>query len=403
LYTQKQTLYKISISTGKMQIWSSWSEGAKVLTQYGQQNGKMQISEYTAEAKNVGRANSTTSEEQAVVEVEAQYKDQIDNKHYRLTEEEAQALADDNKEPRKIQNYKDHGHKMSDILYSTVKKNGSRACILDGQLYSKIGRPEEIKVEHLRKAVEKLHEAGVADFDSEVYAHGLSLQRIRSAWLKPVKTEKEVAKIRRDYKNQTGKDLPYDPNEDAAKLKFHVFDIPDRTKTYTERVEDMQALKRYVNTTALLDCFEFIFPSPTKSKEERLNLRDIVVQQGYEGLVHYEPDGMYEFGKRSSNCMKDKPRYDSEALVTGVEKCKDGSGKLLLKACNALDNVVFKCMMKKDRRDGKSYPRDYETMLGLIGKWITFSYEELSDGKNCPTKPVGEEVRECDNEGNPLQ
>ena len=58
--------------------------------------------------------------------------------------------------------------------------------------------------------------------------------------------------------------------------------------------------------------------------------------------------------------------------------------------------------MKVERRDGKRHERDFEVMQGLIGKWITFSYEELS-GSGIPTKPVGEEERICDDSGRPLE
>ena len=62
----------------------------------------------------------------------------------------------------------------------------------------------------------------------------------------------------------------------------------------------------------------------------------------------------------------------------------------------------FKCMMKVDRRDGFGYPRTVSDMENLIGQFITFSYEDLSD-KGVPCKPVGEEVRKCDQYGNPQE
>ena len=398
-------LYKVSMSTGKMQEWKAWTCGAAVTSRYGQVEGKTQDSTYTAEAKNIGRSNETTPPQQALLEVAAMYRDQVDNKHYRLSEEEATTLSKSCREPRKVKNYKDHGHKMSSILLSSKKKNGSRACVVDGVLYSKIGRAETVKVEHLRMAIQTLseHGHGVATFDAEVYAHGLSLQRIRSAWLKPVRTDKEVEKVQRDYFKKTGKVLPYSPNNEAPLLKFHVFDIPTLTDAgYDNRIVWMEQLEHAVNYLGLEDCFEFIYPVETHSPEERLTLRDKWVKEGYEGSVHYEPEGVYEFGKRSGNTQKDKPRYDSEALVTGVEHCKNGDGKLLLTACDTLDNVKFKCMMKVSRRDGLDYPRKVSDMEELVGKWITFAYEELSDS-GIPTKPTGEEERLCDNEGNPLE
>ena len=415
-FTSNQVLYKVSPSTGKMQVWFGSAVGNEVICFWGEFEGKLQSKVYQAEPKNVGRSNATTAEEQAVVELQAMYQAQCDNKHYKLSQIDAVEASEVCRIPRKVTNYKDRYMKMSDTLLSSIKFNGSRACVVDGKLYSKIGRHEEVKVKHLREAIETLGKE--ATFDAEVYAHGLSLQRIRSAWLKPVKTEKEIIKIAKDRAKSRGEIVPtidgtvelsdavkylgYNPNDDQYKLKFHVFDIPDDTgKTFKERLEDLHYLECAVISLKLECCFEIEYPSTTYSHEERMNFLGEVVAQGYEGLVHYEPEGVYEYGKRSTNTAKSKPRYDTEVLVVDVTKDKNGEGLLHCKACDELDNVKVKCKMKVERRDGKRYERDYDSMLPLIGKWITMSYEELSD-KGVPTKPVGEEERDCDDKGRPL-
>lgn len=386
-------MYKVSQSTGKVQIWSAIADLDSINVQHGELGGKIQVQTTLAEPKNVGRSNATTAEEQAVLEVIALYEARYTNKHYRETIAEAEALANQCTEPRKVHNYKDHADKLPDIVYSSVKVNGSRACVLNGKLLSKIGREEEIKVKHIREAVEVLKDYS---FDSEVYAHGLSLQRIRGAWLKPVRTAKEVAKVL-SKTNEV-----YDPNEDASKLQLHIFDIPVTGVTFEERLYLMSELEQEVIDYGLGHIIKFIFPKLTHSKEERLQLRNEVVAKEYEGLVHYTADDLFEFGKRSYTCQKDKPRYDSECLVTSVEKCKNGDGKLVVTACDDLDKVKFKVMMKVSRRDGVDYPRDVASMEELIGQWITFSYEELS-GKGIPTKPIGEEVRKCNAKGEPIE
>lgn len=381
-------MYKVSQSTGKMQVWSATSVGDLVITRFGQLGGKIQESSYNAEPKNLGRSNETTGPEQARVEVENLYTDRHTNKHYRISQEEAQAMADECKIPRKIHNYKDHGHKMSDRQYSTRKVNGSRACIIEGKLYSKIGKLEEIKVAHIEEAIGMLgHDALM---DTEVYHHGMSLQRIRAAWTKPVRSAKELGK------------LDTNPAEDALKLELHVFDIPVVGMKYEDRIDKMTYLEGKVYDLGLEGIIKFIYPDITTSDEERIELRDNYVGAGYEGIVNYEFNDMYEFGKRSYTCQKDKPRYDSEAFVTGVEPCKNGDGKLLLRACDALNNVKFKCMMKVSRRDGIDYPRKVVDMEKLVGQWVTFSYEELSDKGVC-TKSVGECVRKCNDAGEPLE
>lgn len=403
-------MYKVSQSTGKVQVWYAYTYQSSVVVHHGQLDGKLQEQRYVAEAKNQGRSNATTAEEQAIVEVEALYEDRYSNKHYRETIEEAEALANDCKEPRKIQNYKDHYNKLPNRCISSIKLNGSRACIIDGQLYSKIGKPEEIKVDLLRKGVERLHELGLADIDCEVYGHGLSLQRIRSAWLKPVRTDKEVCGVANKRFNLKGKDritsleeavdkLGYNPNHDAQRLKLHIFDEPMNSDLgYEKRLLRLVQVEEAVNSEPLLqNCFEFCEWFYTESHEERMEKLTEVCDQDYEGLVHYDPDGEYEFGKRSSNTQKSKPRYDSEALVVGIEKCKNGEGKLKLECCAKLDNVELSAMMKGDRAS-----RMYDVQHQFIGQWVTFDYEELSD-KGVPTKAVVRETRLCDSQGNPQE
>ena len=411
-----EVLYKVSVSTGKMQVWKAWTNKELIICSYGQLGGKMQESEVTAEAKNVGRSNATTAEEQAEVELKALYKAQCDNKHYRYTQEEAQAFSDSNKEPRKILDYKKGWKKMSPILLTSVKENGSRACVLEGVCHSKIGKPEEIKVPHLRAVVDELGE--LAHFDAEVYADGLSLQRVRSAWIKPNKTDKDIITMAKKRAKERGEEVPtpdgnielqdaikylgYCPRNDVTLLRFNIFDIPDTTgKPFTERVACIKRFRDLVESKGLGVYFEYLLPVPTHSHEERIQMVEKVTAQGKEGLVHYEPEGIYEFGKRSSNAQKSKLRFDGEALVLSVVKDKKGNGTLECVAADVLDNVKFKCVMKVDRRDGKSYSKSYESMLELVGKWITFSYEELSD-KGIPTKPVGELERDCDDSGDPL-
>jgi hypothetical protein len=408
-------LFKVSQSTGKLQVWWGWTEDEKVLCSWGDVGGKMQTKEYSAEGKNIGRSNETSSAEQATVELQAMYQSQVDNKHYMATQEQALESAEVCLEPRKVQNYKDHSHKLPQTCISFVKYNGSRGCIVNGNLYSKIGRIEDIKVNHIKNAVDSLRAAGVEDLDCEVYAHGLPLQRIRSAWIKPVKTNKEIIKIANERAKKVGDVvkfsyletaityLNYDPNEDAAKLKLHVFDFPDTTgSVYEERIGGFSELQEVISTLNLQDSVVIGEYRVTHSKVDRELFRDEVVAAGYEGLVHYDPQGIYEFGKRSSNTQKDKPRYDGECKVVGVTSDKNGEGVLSCITSYALDNASFKCKMKVERRDGERYERDFTTMRSLIGSWITFSYEELSSA-GIPTKPVGEEERKCDQSGKPQE
>lgn len=159
----------------------------------------------------------------------------------------------------------------------------------------------------------------------------------------------------------------------------------------------MEDLEVVVKEKGLQDVIKFQYPSVSKSHKERLEMLDVVVSDDFEGLVHYQLDDVYLFGTRASTTCKSKPRYASEAYCTGVEKCKNGEGKLLLRACDELGGVEFTAMMK-----GSHAERMYDNQLNFIGQWLTFEYEELSD-KGCPTKGVVQETRLCNIAGQPLE
>ena len=80
------TLYKRT-SAGKIQTWFMEVDGAMYRSTSGQMDGKKTTTEWTlAKAKNVGRANETTPEQQAVLEVEAEYEKKL-ARDYHMTPE----------------------------------------------------------------------------------------------------------------------------------------------------------------------------------------------------------------------------------------------------------------------------------------------------------------------------
>lgn len=60
-----------------IQQWSVYVDGNIVIAEYGKLNGKLQTKKTVCESKNVGRSNETTPEQQAVLEAESKYRDQI--------------------------------------------------------------------------------------------------------------------------------------------------------------------------------------------------------------------------------------------------------------------------------------------------------------------------------------
>ena len=348
-------------SKGGLRIWSVYTDGSDVVVKHGKLGGKIQEKRYATEPKNVGKANETTPEAQAMLEAEAKYVKQLKSGYFPTKEE---ALDFQELTPMKAHNYKDYASKVSYPCYMQPKLNGQRLMIdKQGVAWSKQGEPLELP--HHWKGVKELA-IQLGGLDGEVYAGlesegGLSLQKIISAFRKP--------------------------NADTPKLQYWVYDIPT-TVPFGIREQKITAWPGItvvpVNTSII------------STEVEGDELYAHFCKQGYEGAIYRHPDGVYEFGKRSYNLIKRKPRQTAEAKVLSAEKDRNNWGIL---NCQLETGVTFKCQMKVDA-GSKNY-REYDNALELIGEYIEFEYEELSDD-GVPTKPSGVGIRAVDKYGRPV-
>lgn len=363
------TLYSKD-SKGELRVWSIFTEGPEVVVKHGKLGGKITEKRYAAEGKNIGKANETSASEQAVLEAEAKYVKQLKSGYFPTQEE---ALDFEEFTPMKAQDYKKHAKKIKYPCIMQPKLNGQRLMIdAQGNAWSKQGEPLQLpnhwkdgywNVPHVAKSL--------LGADGEVYAGleskgGLSLQRIISAFRKP--------------------------NEDTPKLKYYVYDIPVSADQLT-RFNELETF-----TVPEKDDSPVVIVSGVyvETQDQGDNLYQEWVDAGYEGAIYRNLDGEYEFGKRSYNLIKRKPRSTAEAIVKSVDKDRNGWGVL---NCETFTGVEFRCQMKVDAGD-KNF-RLYDNALELIGKTIEYEYEEESDD-GVPTKPVGVGIREVDKFGRPV-
>ena len=75
------TLYSID-SKQNIRQWRVWTEGADIIVEHGLMGGKLQQKRTTAKAKNTGRANATTAEEQAKLEAQSKWNAQVKLEDY---------------------------------------------------------------------------------------------------------------------------------------------------------------------------------------------------------------------------------------------------------------------------------------------------------------------------------
>ena len=349
-------------SKGELRVWSIYTDGPDVAVKHGKLRGKIQEKRYATEPKNVGKVNETTPEAQAMLEAEAKYVKQLKSGYFPTKEE---ALDFQEFTPMKAHSYKDYAAKVTYPCYMQPKLNGQRLMIdKHGVAWSKQGEPLELPAHWVGVKELAIQLGGL---DGEVYAGlesegGLSLQRIISAFRKP--------------------------NTDTPKLKYYIYDLP------TDMPQHLRI--GLLNQRIAPDSVVWSLGTHITSEETGEIYYQWCVDQGYEGTVYRMLDGEYEVGKRSYNLIKRKPRQTAEAKVLSVEKDRNNWGIL---QCITETGVLFKCQMKVDAGE-KNY-REYDNALELIGQYIEYEYEELSDD-GVPTKPSGVGVRAVDKYGRPV-
>ena len=355
------TLY--TKQSDKLRTWCCYADGDEVVVEHGQLGGKLTQKRYKAEPKNQGRANATTAEDQAILEVESKITIQKKRGYY-LTQEEARNHVDFT--PMKCLDYKDQAKKVKYPCYISAKLDGFRMMVdSNGQAWSKQGEPLDFP-EHWKGLKEALAGFGA---DGEVFCEEMSLQSIRSAYLTP--------------------------KEDTLHLEYWIYDVPVAGVPFVERRKLLDKLNTLVFEKGL--SFVKVVPGVLVESEEWGDIfYNNHLQKGYEGSVYRNADGLYDFGKRSSNMIKRKPRPTNEALVLSYTLDKNDEPVYTVRAVNGEQTgAEFKLKMKTPDGvviEGRNY-RDKANADSLVGQHIEYAWENLSDSK-VPCKPSGLFIRD---------
>lgn len=359
-----KTLYAAN-KDGSVQQWSVFVDGNVVIVEYGKHNGKLQTKQTVCESKNVGKVNETTPEQQATLEAESKYRDQIRKGYVESIEDVS--FSTDKTRVMLAQDASKKPHFVKYPCHTQPKLDGNRCLVTfdeDGEpVFNSRGAKVYPKHEHLAEQLKQLRAAtGFDSFDGELYIHGIPLQKIVSL----------VKKVQ----------------PDSSKLEYRIYDVPSE-KVWSEREKDLTELSKHIklniSTVPVTVC-----NNEQEAKESIHNYMD----QGYEGTILRNLNGKYEFGQRSNDLLKWKVFESTEALVYNVGIDKNGEGVLL---CKMQNGIEFRCKMK-----GTHEERLYEEQLKLVGKYITFTYQTLTvDG--VPQFPVGASVRELNENWEPLE
>lgn len=367
----KKTLYGVDKKDGA-KVWSVWTEGDTVVVEWGKIDGKKQIKKTICKAKNVGRSNETTPEQQATFEAQSKWNKQYD-KYYRETLEEAELLQTEG--VMLAEDYSKKPHLLQEEFYVSDKVDGLRikTVFVNGEpeWHSRGGKTYPVP-EHLLPQLKLLHEkAGVEILDGEGYIHSVKLQKIQSCIKKP--------------------------NELTPQVSYEIFDVPMLESPWEERLEHLNSLKRHTEELSHINVVE----QDLACKDNLSDLLYDALSRGYEGLMLRNKEcGEYLFqNKRSNDLLKYKIMQDSEAKVIGCVEDKNGQGKFKMEWTSPYNNdkVYFELSMNGSHEDNT-----FEKLSKRIGEWITFKYQDYTED-GVPTFARGLHFRKCDVDGNPVE
>lgn len=194
--------------------------------------------------------------------------------------------------------------------YCQPKLNGVRALYQNGVFQSRDEKLWSKEVlAHLHEVLSPLQDfLGPLILDGELYVHGWRLQRINAA----------IAVNRKH------------PTVDTPFVEYHVFDVVDDKKKFSERWFEL-----YSPLCALQSPFLKVVPTINcGSPVELEGYFHHYTSLGYEGIM-LRPDGLYVFGpQRSKTLWKHKQWQDGEFMCVGVTqgegKASVGMGALIL-------------------------------------------------------------------------
>lgn len=357
-----ETLYNISPSTQRTKQWKISVDGNKIIIEHGFIGSKQVIHEQICEGKNIGKKNETTPEEQAQLEAQSQWEKKLKSGYVTYDK-----IKDNTLNTSEIPTYFPMlASEFSDKIekypcFAQPKLDGIRCIIFmhNNELVfqsrnNTIFQPFLHLIENLKILFLKNNNLIL---DGELYNHELGFQKISSIVRK--------------------KDHP-----EIHKLQYHIYDLIDSTKTYQQRYK---LLSEYFGHNSNNSLF-LVNTTLINSNQEMNYLHNKFIEDGYEGIMLRNPEGLYKQKNRSKDLIKYKLFKDTDYVIVGHH---EGTGGIPVFECITAEGKKFSVNMKCTMDEKREM---MENISQYYGKKLIVKYQELSDD-NIPRFPVGLGIR----------
>lgn len=372
---------KNQILEWKISIQPHEKEGYNIITHYGKMHGNL-IEKVVHIAK--GKANRTALQ-QTIQEANRRFQDKKEKENYN----ESPDMDDSKIEMRPMlaqtftfEQYNKPGkhYKMKFPLYVQPKLDGIR-CIAHYIPGSRSGSRSQSSLtmlsrkgtqiynfEHIENVLKEYFDVQNCDeiyIDGELYSHDLTFEKISS--------------IVRSQKLSAHNEI------EIEKIQYNMYDV------YVPKYPELTYEERYAILCHLFENEELDFCNLVETEcietiDEIKPMHQKYVEDGYEGIMLRDMDGIYEIDKRSKYLQKYKTFMEEEFEIIGFTD-EDGM-------------ILFQCITQEGK-DFSVRPRDtfenrkkmYEEGEKYIGKYLTVIFQEYTE-LHIPRFPVGKAVRD---------
>lgn len=346
------TLYKRDV-LGKILTWSVEVDQDKYRTFSGYIDGVVSYSEWTTcYAKNTGKKNETTPNQQALLEAQAMHKKKKEGGRF-------ENIGDiDNPvffKPMLAHKWEDRKDKVIYPLFSQPKLDGIRCIVRADGMWSRNGKPI-ISAPHIFRSIQHLFEENPdLVLDGELYADKFAndFNKICSLVKKTKPTMADLA-------------------ESARSIEYHIYDIPSVDDVFSVRILTLlhMWMRRDFDGTncKIVDTFTIYDEIEVQIYYEQY------IDKGYEGQM-IRTDEKYE-NKRSNTLLKHKSFIDEEYTILDVHEGKgDRNGMVGHMVFANKDGKIFHSNVKANWEE---LTEMWKNRHSLIGKEATIKYFNLT-------------------------
>lgn len=347
----------------KDRIWKvdvTERDQAYVITRtYGKMDGKQTTSEKIVTAgKNVGKANETTAQEQAMSEAKSLWIKQQTRSQYSPT-----PLQVSTKPSPMLAHKLDVNKPPSFPWLLQPKLDGVRLLVYktDGVIHMDSRTGKAMEDNELLFDIRKECEAVLLNdtiFDGELYLHGQSFENIVSI----CKTEKKKG-------------------VDERKLEYHVYDLISN-EPFSKRYAQLCDIIHHTSHIKRVSCVQ------VDTMESFYDMHSEYVQQGYEGTMVRKPNSPYEM-KRSKGLQKHKDFEEDEFVIVDAKEGQGNDTGTIICECKTSDKTFW----VRPRGDRSFRTHLFENRTSLIGKKMTVIYQNMTT-TGVPRFPVGKCIRD---------